>query len=201
MRRALPLLALCAAACSGTADREADPRAGDPVLTAAAPGDTTPAVAAADSSAAASTVPARPRDPAPATPALIALRGQVLVVGAEPLTHVVIRTGAGDQPLAPGAAATSLARVSGVEVEVRGTRQADGRVAAREFTVRAVGGRDAVDGRLAADGDALVLVTAEGRRIPLANPPAALRAQLGARVWVTRAADVAVESFGVIETP
>jgi hypothetical protein len=86
--------------------------------------------------------------------------------------------------------------VSGAEVEVRGSRQADGGLSAREFLVRAVDGRPAVDGRLEASGGALFVVTADGQRVPLGDPPSALRERVGTRVWVTREADGSVINFG-----
>ena len=54
-----------------------------------------------------------------------------------------------------------------------------------QFAVRTVDGIPALDGTLAAEGERLVLVTADGQRHPIAHPPDALRAHVGGRVWVS----------------
>jgi len=126
-------------------------------------------------------------------------RGIVAIVGAAPLTDVVLRTGSGAVRLA-GAQLPQLRRLAGVELWVRGTPVAAPRpsLEVAQFTVRAVDGVPALDGVLAEDQGRVVLVTADGRRQVLDHPPAQLRDQLGARVWITGTAPGEVASYGVI---
>ena len=125
------------------------------------------------------------------------LRGTVVVAGSEPLTQVVLRTAAGDVVL--DGARRVLERVAGLEVAVEGGRQADGRFRVERMEVRASAGVPAVDGTLAREGERWVLLTADGRRFPIARLPAPLRAKAGARVWLAGPLDRAPDSWGVIE--
>ena len=147
--------------------------------------------------------PGGARDAASAT-AADTLRGTVAVVGATPLTRVVLRpAGGGADVELVGAQRDALARVAGAEVRVAG-RQARGTASApalevASFAVTAVDGQPAVDGRLEREGEQLVLVTADGRRIRLVQPPAALEEWVGARVWVAGPLDREPQAFGLIE--
>lgn len=128
------------------------------------------------------------------------LRGIVAVVGSAPMTEVVLRTATRGTVRLVGAAGAALRRLSGVELMVRG-RAADGPRAAFDvagFAVRAVDGVPARDGTLMEERGAWFLVAADGGRHRLADPPAALRAHVGARVWVAGAGEGSVASFGVI---
>jgi len=132
------------------------------------------------------------------------LRGTVAVVGALPLTRVVLRPeGGGADIELIGAQRDALARVAGAEVRVVG-RQARGTAAApalevTSFAVTAVDGQPAVDGRLEREEGRLVLVTSDGRRIRLVQPPAALEDWVGARVWIAGPLDREPQAFGLIE--
>jgi hypothetical protein len=110
-------------------------------------------------------------------------RGVVEVVGAEPLTRVVLRSRAGDLPLT-GAPAGTLRRASGVDVWVAGTRTADGSLDVHRFRVRSVDGQEAADGVLELEGGMAVLVTATGDRTRYSSVPAGLRPMEGQRVWI-----------------
>jgi len=92
----------------------------------------------------------------------------------------------------------SLRRVAGLRIAVVGERSG-ARLAVRRFTVLAANGVPATDGVLAADGDALVLVTSDGTRHRLVNPPPLLRSSVGHRAWVSGALDRAPVAYGIIE--
>ena len=90
-------------------------------------------------------------------------------------------------------------RVSGLEVRLEGRAEPDGRsFDVNGFEVVALEGTPAVDGVLAQDDDAIVLVRRDGRRIPLSAVPPALRRHIGERVWVAGRPEGRVETFGVI---
>jgi len=224
-RAALVLAAASAVACGGgqRADRGADSGA----TTRAESADTRPAVATADSAAtppdtgrasdpaatqsergqpdtarAAPVTGGAPRGSATGAKAAGAadtVRGTAAVVGAEPRPRVVVRPTSGGSVTIIGSGASALGRVSGAEVVARGVRRDAGTLELSSFSVRSVDGVPAVDGRLTQSGDRLVLVGADGARRPIVNPPAALRAHVGARVWVSGAPDQEPQAFGVIE--
>ena len=132
--------------------------------------------------------------------------GIIAVVGSAPLVQIVLRPAGAASIALTGRPTEALRRLAGVEVWVSGTpgppvpRPRPGRtIEVRDFRVRSVDGERATDGRLEADGGSLVLVTHDGRRHPLIDPPAALRSQVGARVWVAGPLDRPVTTFGVIE--
>src|SRR3712207_8852352 len=101
------------------------------------------------------------------------------------LSRVVVRPAGGRAVAVSGPLAREIGAASGADVWVRGRRAADGSLEATSYAVRSVDGVTAVTGTLTADGDRLVLVTDDGRRHPIARPPAPLRAHVGARIWVT----------------
>ncbi|MGQ0714173.1 MAG: hypothetical protein ACT4PJ_10620 [Gemmatimonadaceae bacterium] len=76
-----------------------------------------------------------------------------------------------------------LSRLGGVEVLARG-REASGVLTVTDFTVTSVHGEPVLDGRLVEEGDRLILVASDGRRVELRAPPDGLRAHGGHRVWV-----------------
>lgn len=139
-------------------------------------------------------------DPAPAgDPAPDTLRGTVMVVGADPVTRVVLRTAAGRVGL-EGEAADRLRRVNGLGVRVDG--RVDGAtMIVTGFRVREADGLPAADGVLEVDGDTAVLVTATGERLRYAPVPSALRARAGARVWIAGEVGGAPQAWGVITGP
>jgi hypothetical protein len=126
------------------------------------------------------------------------VRGTVHVTGSFPMQRLILRPSDGATTVVlTGPDTTALRRVSGVEVEVHGERQAGGALSVRDFTVVTVEGKPALDGTLERSGTDLVLRTASGR-VRLGNPPAALRPMAGARVWITGAPDTGPNTYGVI---
>ena len=132
--------------------------------------------------------------------ALDTLRGTLAVVGAEPLTQVVIRpAGATGDVFLSGPALDQLRRVSGLEVRVHGHAESDGRTFdVNRFEVVALEGTPAVDGILAQDDDTLVLVRPDNHRIPLTAAPPSLHRHIGSRVWIAGKPEGRVEAFGII---
>lgn len=110
------------------------------------------------------------------------LRGTIAVVGAEPLTTVVIDAGPARMPL-EGRAVEALRRVNGLEVRLEGRREGRAYVA-ESFRVRGADGKPAADGILEVSGDSVFLVTPEGERLGHTPVPAALRGWVGDRVWI-----------------
>lgn len=124
------------------------------------------------------------------------LRGAVSVVGADPLTRVVLRTG-DDQIRLEGPGAETLRRVNGLIVQVEGRLQ-DSTMTVAGFHVRAADGLPAADGILEIEGDTAVLVTPAGERLRYAPAPSALRGQAGKRVWIAGETGSEPRAWGVI---
>ncbi len=129
------------------------------------------------------------------------LRGIVAITGATPLTHLVLRP-AGGGPAVPlsGDSAAAMRALSGLDVWVQGTAGATS-FAVTRFRVRAAGGVPAVDGTLAVNGGAVVLITDDGARHALTAAPPEFASHPGARAWVTLAADQTVITFGLLPSP
>lgn len=139
------------------------------------------------------------------------LRGTVAIVGAEPLTQVVLRPAAGGaEVVLLGNLIPELRRVAGAEVWIagRGAEEEAGRAGTaapgarafqvQRFEVRAVDGVPAVDGVLVVIGDVAYLRVPGGAELRIAHLPSALRGQSGARVWLSGRLDGDIEAFGVI---
>lgn len=127
------------------------------------------------------------------------LVGVVAVSGSVPGTMVTFRpSGGGRALLLTGPEATALGNISGAEVWVKGSRADVRRLQVARFGVLSVDGVAAVDGTLTRDGANYVLVTAEGRRHPIAKLPSALRDKVGARVWLSGPLDRDPNAFGLI---
>jgi hypothetical protein len=131
------------------------------------------------------------------------LRGTVAVVGSAPMTAVVLRTPAGLAVQLTGEEAGRLRGLGGAEVWVEGapgdgqpTSGAGSTFHVRRFVVRAVDGEPALDGVLLRQGDAYLLERVEGGRVAVAEPPDALRALVGQRVWITVPAGGGAAAFG-----
>lgn len=133
------------------------------------------------------------------------LRGVVAVVGSEPGTTLALLMDEGRSAVALLGERATLERVQGVEVVVRGERQAGGGLPGGDgfrvesFSVRAVGGVPAWDGTLVREGERYLLATADGRRRPLEHVPAELRGRVGARVWISGLPGRFPDAFGIIE--
>jgi hypothetical protein len=69
---------------------------------------------------------------------------------------------------------------------------------AAAVTVRGADGEAAVDGVLASEGGRDVLVTADGRRLPVPHLPPHVRGRTGLRVWLTGPLDAPPHAFGVV---
>lgn len=125
------------------------------------------------------------------------LEGIVRVVGVDALPQVVlVLDDASPSVTLEGPA--SLRRVAGLRIAVVGER-AGARFAVRRFIVLSANGVAVTDGMLAADGEALVLVTPDGARHRLVNPPPLFRASVGHRAWVSGPLDREPVAFGIIE--
>ncbi|MFO7894128.1 MAG: hypothetical protein R6U63_10350 [Longimicrobiales bacterium] len=124
------------------------------------------------------------------------LRGTVRVVGADPITQLILRTEDGRIDL-QGPAADELRRVNGLVVRVRGHLDGSTMTVA-EFRVRAAEGLPAADGTLEIDGNAAVLVTPDGDRLRYAPAPTSLRARAGVRVWIAGEVGGEPQAWGVI---
>ena len=127
------------------------------------------------------------------------VRGIISVVGTSFDSHVIVRPTSGRAVTLIGPHARTVGRLSGADVWVTGTRDEHGQLTVGRFAVRTVDGLPAMDGTLIARGDRLFLVTRDGKQHAIANPPAALRDHLGARVWLTGPLDRGPITFGIIE--
>ena len=115
------------------------------------------------------------------------------------MTRVTLRPADGAPSITLSGDEVALLRaLNGIEVWVAGKREDPRRMTVSRFAVRAVGGLPAHDGTLLADGDALTLQAADGRRVRIHNPPPALRQHVGARVWLSGDLAKEPDSFGVI---
>ena len=128
------------------------------------------------------------------------LRGTVSITGTAFEQQIVLRSDKGVTTLAAAAAdSLALSHLGGVEVLVIGKRTND-RFHVDHFTAVSVAGSPVVDGILRDDGGRLSLETAQGR-MPLGNPPTALRNLIAARVWIGGPLDSGPNTFGVIVPP
>lgn len=122
-------------------------------------------------------------------------RGTVAVVGADPVSQVVLDT-PGDRLILEGEPTVELRRVDGLDVRVRGEREGR-RLRVVSFRVTGSHGLPAADGTLEVRGDTAVLATAGGERL-YAPIPAALREHGGARVWIAGPVGGEPRAWGVI---
>lgn len=125
------------------------------------------------------------------------LRGTVRVVGADPVTQLILRTEDGPVDL-QGPAADELRRVNRLVVRVRGHLDGSTMTVA-DFRVRTAEGLPAADGTLEIDGNAAVLVTPDGERLRYAPAPTSLRARAGSRVWIAGEVGGEPQAWGVID--
>jgi hypothetical protein len=153
--------------------------------------------------------PASPGDdvpsPAAATVTPDTALGTVRLIGTALDARVVVQTQAGPLGIA-GRLAPAISRLDGMDVWIQGPiAAATGRaipprqITAQRFVIRSVAGVPVIDGTLRDEGGTLVIVTAGGDSVRLTNPPDGLRAHIGKRVWITRAEDGGVASFGAVE--
>jgi hypothetical protein len=151
------------------------------------------ACSAASSPQAASRLGVRP------DPGVDTVRGTVSVVGTATDERVMIRPlGGGPAIPVSGPVAKTLLLVSGADVQASGRRDAAGAFDVREFVVRSVDDVPAIDGTLVAQDGGIAIMTTDHTTHPIANPPPALRAHVGQRVWITGPLETGAVTFGVI---
>jgi len=129
------------------------------------------------------------------------LRGTVAVVGSDPGTSVALLMDGGRRAVTLEGERPLLDRLAGLEVAVWGAPVRAGVFRVDRVAVRASGGVAAVDGVLAREGAGWVLVTEEGRRLPVPHLPQVLRGMEGARIWIAGPLDRPPNSSGVIRGP
>jgi hypothetical protein len=146
-----------------------------------------------------------PMAPAPthATPltngAAIDLIGVVSATIPTPLQPVMLTLDDGSSIALTGQVVPAMLSVIGAQVKVNGVAQGGGMFDTYSFVVLAVAGLPAADGVLQKTDDGYALQLADGTARPLVNPPAALIAHLGQRVWVSGPQDAPPAAFGVIQ--
>jgi hypothetical protein len=142
---------------------------------------------------------------AAAAPTVMTVIGVVRVVGADPLTQLVIQGADGGPPTAiVGPLEAELRQAVGVEVRVTGPAAdpappSRAAVQAQSYEAIALNGVPAYVGTIERSGDGLNLVGA--RRWLLLNPPAELRESVGAKAWVageTSAGGLRVSGYGIL---
>jgi hypothetical protein len=144
------------------------------------------------------TPPPPPPPPPPSPTPADTARGTIAVVGSAPFSKVVLQPpGEAHALTLTGPDTAALRRLGGLDVMVRGTARPGGTFEVRAFTVRATDGQPVLDGTLVRDGAGLAVRTAAGL-VRLGNPPAALRALVGARVWVGGPPATGPNQYGVI---
>lgn len=180
--RRAALVAVAVAACSPAVGRRAN-----------APAD---AAAAATKQSAEST----PRG----DHAVDSVRGIVERIGSDPTTRLVVR---GADGAACALQMTAPPPLEGLDVTLWGRRDLASATmipgvscafVAERYAVRAVDGIAAVDGVLAVDGTSYAIQTTDGARRPLRDVPAALRTQVGARIYWAGPLHRAPAAYGVL---
>ena len=135
------------------------------------------------------------------------VRGVLTVVGAEPLTALLLApVGGGAAVAIEGSQAAVMRGLSRLEVTAMGRMTSRRSPAspmssvfeADTFVVRAADRVEAHDGLLARDGDRFLLLSGESR-IAAAFLPVALRSRLGARVYLVGPLDRPPVAYGVIQ--
>lgn len=159
----------------------------------------------ASSSCTDSTAPNSSQNPSSSTPpeSYLATVSGVIHVAFTEMSGAQIVTLDGIRLALSGAETASLAGLDGAQVEVRGTWDSGGLIV-RDFLVQQVGGANVLDGVLTILVDdetgetGYGISLTRGSFVPLSDPPAALLAHVGERLWVTDPADGQPLAFGVI---
>jgi hypothetical protein len=127
------------------------------------------------------------------------VRGTVRVVGSEPGTWVVLHPEGEHSMSVAGHAAEQMRAVSGADVWARGRATGGGRYfEVEEFAVRSADGRATWDGVVTRTNGGLSLALTEGGTVELRNPPQALYAVIGSRIWITQSIPDRGDTWGVI---
>jgi hypothetical protein len=125
------------------------------------------------------------------------LTGIVSITGTSFEQQIVLRSATTATLLSAAAPdSAALSRLGGVEVLVVG-RKTGNQFRVERFTALSVAGSPVVDGIVRNYGERVVLETIRGP-MPLGNPPRALRAMNGARVWIGGPLATGPNNYGVI---
>ncbi len=131
------------------------------------------------------------------------LRGIVTLIGSAPAKQVVLRSSSVTAPVALSGMVTSgLSHLAGTEIVVRGVKVTPRDWVVTSYVVRAMNGIPALDGVVEVTNNSWTLrLTETGLFKRLTNVPAALKASVGARVWVTTLVGSSTPvAFGVVPT-
>lgn len=132
--------------------------------------------------------------------------GIVRVVGADPITQLVVQAEGGDATALVGPLQSELHQTVGLEVRITGVAADPSPPSRRALDVRsyetvAMNGTPAHTGIIERSGDALRLATTS-RPWTLVNPPDELRQSVGAKVWVAGESSgetLRVSAYGIIK--
>ena len=128
------------------------------------------------------------------------LRGVVAITGTIVEQRIEVRSDRGTVVIDPvGSQAPLLARLSGLEVMIRGVATGR-RFQVASFLVLSADGEPVVDGTLTKHGATFAIVTAQGSKA-IARPPVAFQDLVGARMWIRGSLDRTPSSYGVIAVP
>jgi hypothetical protein len=128
----------------------------------------------------------------------------MLHLESSPSDHLLLTDADGRQIILVGATGEML-HLENAEVEVIGTWNADVLVV-NDFLVKRIAGAEVMDGvltilyddELETNAVGYGIILTGGSQIPLHNPPQALLAFVGARVWITTPVDGELSTFGII---
>lgn len=130
-------------------------------------------------------------------------RGVVKIVGTARDHALVLQRATADSALvqlrAEAGESAALERVAGTLVAVRGQFTARDTLAVSSFRVVAVDGQNVVDGILRQTKTGLSICPVSEGCVALGNPPQALRALVGARIWIGGPTATGPNTFGVVE--
>lgn len=200
--RRAALFAVTLAACSPAPGRRAEVPADTAAVGAPAADAAAPATSATRSAAAAEQTA---RSATRGDTAADSLRGVVERIGSEPAARLVVR---GVDGVVCAVQMAAPPPFEGLEVTLWGRRDPSASTmipgvscafAARRYAVRAVDGIAAVDGMLLESETSYALALASGARPLLRHVPAALRTQVGARIFWAGPLDRAPAAYGVLE--
>jgi hypothetical protein len=127
--------------------------------------------------------------------------GVVSEVGADPSTWMSVQPTGGGRPLRlSGDSAAVLRGVTGAEVWLSGATVSDGfRVDA--FEIRKANGQVVDDGVVSVEQDKVSIRMRSGTQREVPYAPPALKALVGARIWVTRPVTNQAPTYGLIRRP
>lgn len=129
------------------------------------------------------------------------VRGTIAIVGAEPLTQVVIRpTNAPGEITLHSETTEILRRLAGLEIQIEGHNNTEDKsFKVQDFQVRALDGTPAIDGIIANHDGKTILIRNDGQQITLSSVPKKLQERIGAHVWIAGTPEGRIEAYGIIE--